>query len=228
MGIKIDTVYNMDCLELMRKMKKVLVSTRPQWCEKIVSGEKTIEVRKSAPQEVPFKCYIYCTSGKSPNVLLKDKNNCFGFGDYRNDGDGFDIANGKVIGEFICNEVDEYGYHNLPQFNSIGLPCGSYNSYIILKSDYEEMCLSYDEVKEYGEGKTLYGWHISDLKIYDKPRELSEFYRNCEKPKCEDCPYFYVVNTPNSVETYCEVNEKIPITRPTQSWCYVEESEKND
>ena len=45
-------------------MKSVLISIRPQGAEKIVSGEKTIEVRKSAPQEVPFKAYIYCTKEK--------------------------------------------------------------------------------------------------------------------------------------------------------------------
>lgn len=42
-------------------MKSVLISIRPQWCEKIASGKKTIEVRKSAPKEVPFKAYIYET-----------------------------------------------------------------------------------------------------------------------------------------------------------------------
>lgn len=46
-------------------MKCVMLSIRPKWCEKIASGEKTIEVRKSAPKEVPFKCYIYCTKAKS-------------------------------------------------------------------------------------------------------------------------------------------------------------------
>ena len=44
-------------------MKSVLISIRPQWCEKIASGEKTIEVRKTAPKKVPFKCYIYMTQG---------------------------------------------------------------------------------------------------------------------------------------------------------------------
>ena len=42
-------------------MKSVLISTRPKWCEKIASGKKTIEVRKTAPKEVPFKAYIYET-----------------------------------------------------------------------------------------------------------------------------------------------------------------------
>ena len=41
-------------------MKSVLISIQPKWVEKIVKGEKTIEVRKSRPKiETPFKCYIY-------------------------------------------------------------------------------------------------------------------------------------------------------------------------
>ena len=40
----------------------VLISIRPKWCEKIISGEKTIEVRKTRPKlATPFKCHIYCT-----------------------------------------------------------------------------------------------------------------------------------------------------------------------
>ena len=51
-------------------MKCVMLSIRPQWCEKIASGKKTIEVRKSAPKEVPFKAYIYCTSQKMDGEIL--------------------------------------------------------------------------------------------------------------------------------------------------------------
>lgn len=144
-------------------MKSVLISIQPKWCEKIAKGEKTIEVRKTAPKcETPFKCYIYMTQGK-----LKDLG-IYSEWVYKN--------RMKVIGEFICDKVDEYNFHNgLTEFNSMGLPLRIYGSYLIFADDYKSMCLSYDEVKNYGKGKTLYGWHISDLKIYDKPRNLSEF-----------------------------------------------------
>lgn len=49
-------------------MKAVLISIRPKWCEKIASGEKKIEVRKSRPKlQTPFKCYIYCTLPRYPH-----------------------------------------------------------------------------------------------------------------------------------------------------------------
>lgn len=116
------------------------------------------------------------------------------------DGHVLYTGRGQVIGEFVCDGV----YKNM--------------SY-----DCENSCVSVSELKEYANGKPLYGWHISDLKIYDKPRELSEFYRVCDFDKCDNCPHLYVENTPSSYETWCEFDEKIPITRPPQSWCYVEE-----
>ena len=45
-------------------MKSILQSIRPQYCELIAAGKKTIEVRKTRPKlDVPFKAYIYCTKG---------------------------------------------------------------------------------------------------------------------------------------------------------------------
>lgn len=43
--------------------KAVLLSIRPEWCSRIFSGLKTVEIRKTRPVSLkePFKCYIYCT-----------------------------------------------------------------------------------------------------------------------------------------------------------------------
>ena len=188
-------------------MKSVLISIRPQWCEKIASGEKTIEVRKAAPQEVPFKAYIYCTKEKKQDDIIW-AGVCGDRGKW----------NGRVIGDFICDKVDEYNFHNgLTEFNSMGLPSRIYGSYLIFADDYKSMCLSYDEVKNYGKGKTLYGWHISDLKIYDKPRELSEFSRPCSySGLCFSCKRTSFKKDGNLL-----CNTKI--TRPPQSWMRVED-----
>ena len=57
-------------------MKAVLISVQPKWVEKIASGKKTIEVRKTAPKgEVPFKCYIYVTKGKPYLYRVDDDDN---------------------------------------------------------------------------------------------------------------------------------------------------------
>lgn len=212
-------------------MKSVLISTRPKWVEKICHKigedetgkaiyEKRIEVRKTAPQEVPFKCYIYCTFPKKPAYTLwlnRGTENKF-------------LADGKVIGEFICDKVDEYNFHNgLTEFNSMGLPLRIYGSYLIFADDYKSMCLSYDEVKNYGKGKTLYGWHISDLKIYDRPKELSEFNAVCRYINEDKSCHFRKVMCPYQQFDYNEdgsiniVECSRVIIRPPQSWQYIED-----
>ena len=83
-----------------------------------------------------------------------------------------------------------------------------------------------DEAEKYGAGETVYGWHISDLVIYDKPKELSEFYRKCNGIHCRgnDCEHWkYMRANADEFEMDCDCNELPPITRPPQSWCYVEE-----
>ena len=166
--------------------KAVLISIRPKWCEKIASGEKTIEVRKTRPKlDTPFKCYIYCTQSAVELVAWG--------------------KHGKVIGEFTCDRIDRLAPAN-----------ESYGIYDIDDDYVLQTCLENGELWDYGHGTSLYGWHISDLKIYDKPRELREFKksnRDCfyadlglAKRDCSDCK-----------------NSGCFLERPPQSWCYVEE-----
>ena len=178
-------------------MKSVMISIKPRWCELIGNGKKTIEVRKTKPKcDTPFKCYIYCTK------------------DFYN----FDYMpkNGRIIGEFICDNVKEA--HFMQDFGYAGVYKGW--------NDVED-CLSNTEIYDYmGEKDILYGWRISDLVIYDKPKELDTFYRYCgDNPKCHNCEFYYSEHTEEgsyyqcvSPHEYCK-----PITRPPQSWCYVEE-----
>lgn len=192
-------------------MKAVLISIQPKWVEKIANGEKTIEVRKTAPKQVPFKCYIYCSKDNANEiVLLKNYKNRFIFGDYRNaDGHFYTIANGKVIGEFICDKIDEI----VPDYNPVTTKF--YYGYV---ADTEATCLSEEELQKYGKNKSLYFWHISDLKIYDKPKELSEFYT---KKTCNSCKKSGYESTACMYDEDCKV--PMPITRAPQSWQYVEE-----
>lgn len=194
-------------------MKDVLISIRPQWVEKIASGEKTIEVRKTAPKlETPFKCLIYCTIARKngqPLLIYKDGTVCFG--DYRNacnfNADGevdCYIGEGYVIGEFICDRIIEYNYNSLLKTYTTEMPI----------TNFTQTCLNYAEINSYGKGKPLYGWHISDLKIYERPKELKEFMPVCkyEGERCDICCF----------------NEELfggcfrTLSRPPQSWCYVE------
>ena len=179
-------------------MKSVLISIRPQWCEKIASGEKTIEVRKTAPKETPFKAYIYETKESKMRYLDHRFNSFFS-------GKSCYTDMGKVIGEFICDKVDEYTFSHYEA------------EYRVTHDEQKAMCLNQPELIRYGKGKTLYGWHISDLKIYDKPKELSEFNRQCSYAGlCFSCDRAKFTSKGDRI---CQAM----ITRPPQSWQYVEE-----
>lgn len=175
--------------------KAVLISIRPKWCEKIANGEKTVEVRKTRPKlETPFKCYIYCTMDH-PYISIS----CGELDklNYRTNTVG--RCNGKVIGEFTCDRIYELAPLNHAP------------------DDVEKQaCLTREEIVNYLKG-TGYGWHIVDLRIYDQLRELTEFRRPCPNDLyCETCA-MYSNNT-----GICN-NGALPLRRPPQSWCYVEE-----
>ncbi len=188
-------------------MKSILISIRPNWCEKIASRRKTIEVRKSAPKEVPFKAYIYATKPKrfykcgavsTSDELLWLANGKVEMGDgfkFWADGDEYQNLNGKVIGEFVCDNAERFSVGSLRSDDIEKLACLSYNEMINYFYKPEEL-----------DGKTAkqgFAWHISDLKIYDKPKELSEFISS--KPK-------------NKFRAHGD-----NLTHPPQSWIYVEE-----
>lgn len=141
-------------------MKSVMLSIRPQWCEKITSGEKTIEVRKSAPSEVPFKAYIYATKPKkfykcgamsTSDELLWLANGKIEMGDgfkFWADGDEYQCLNGRIIGEFICDKVDEFTFSHYEA------------EYRLTHVEQNATCLNQPELIRYGKGKTL-----SDMQI---------------------------------------------------------------
>lgn len=201
-------------------MKSILISIQPKRCELIANGKKTVEVRKTKPKlDTPFKCYIYCTKAKEffthggiresldnlyrlPSGEIKygysGEMMCYGEDEYNEN----NFLNGKVIGEFICNEIT----------------VAERGSYCVLpktKTMIDEL-----DLLEYADGKTVYGWHISNLVIYDKPKELNRFQkpciRDCDCGGCENAYY-----TRDYGFEGCALEEGL--TRPPQSWCYVEE-----
>lgn len=171
-------------------MKEILISIQPKWCYLIESGKKTVEVRKTRPKlETPFKVYIYETLGEKIKL-----SNCVRGTIYR--------GCGKVIGEFICDSIGG----------------GYYGDDVISENSKQKTCLTATEIADYIEDKYAYFWHISNLVIYDKPRELSEFYT---LKKCNACNGGYE-STACIYDENCKV--PVPLKRPPQSWCYVEVS----
>lgn len=176
--------------------KAVLISIRPEWVEKILSGEKTLELRKTEPKlETPFKVYIYCTNQK--NTILWNARSYIYVDDHNHN--AFDRCwNGSVVGEFVCDKIGVIwggGYLKMPE------------------SAFAGSCLNMYQIDTYLDGKDGHFWHISKLEIYDTPKKLSKFSRpfeNCIGKVCDEYGC-----------AYCENGGHIK--RPPQSWFYVEE-----
>lgn len=192
--------------------KAVLISIKPEWCALIASGKKTVEVRKNKPKiKTPFKCYIYCSDKNTsePHKLLEAHSN-----------GKIHRCNGKVWAEFVCDRIDRIvriGYSSSgksPQYHT----CVSDFRVVSAADTFRDACLSESEANAYLNGRIGYGWHISDFKIYDKPLELSNFY---VWKKCNSCRDTGYESTACCYDEACKVPAMI--TRPPQSWCYVEE-----
>lgn len=208
--------------------KGVLLSIRPNWCHYIAAGEKIVEIRKNMPKiETPFRCYIYCTkpTHEYEDLILTGPTT-------------FVFGGGQVIGEFVCDRIDP-----IHVFRD-----GAVQNWMYAETDRSG--LTYEEVAAYiGKEKTGYAWHISDLKIYDRPKPLTDFHSAkaksfdemaddnlcfyCEETDGGKAASFGTPNGPVMCEgAFCEEAyqayldyEGFTLTRPPQSWCYVEVSE---
>ena len=168
---------------------KVLASLKPYYYYLVGEGIKKIEVRKGEPKAKDWDRDVLFYMSKDEKSFaeipkeLQEK--------YRK-------HFGKVGLEFICDEIQSYTSDDIKFFTHIA----------------EESCVSKCDLLRYkGEKQYLYGWHISNLKIYDKPKELSEF-----KTLCYSCGYQTL-----GISSNCKkCSQYAPLTRPPQSLCYVE------
>lgn len=201
-------------------MKTILLPIHPEWCEKIFSGEKTIEIRKTAP-EPPFKVLSYCTRGGDYLVHMLD-NTCriYPKRDYRGyekkygkepDFMGHKL-NGKVIGEFIVEKV----YYVIP-FGLGSVIVDSDNNMVEPKTIIENSCLTEQQIVNYlGEKSQGTIWHITASELYDKPRKLNEFKR-----------WQKYTEYGNGFDHPPYGDERlVPITRPPQNWMYIQDPEE--
>lgn len=177
-------------------MKAVMLSIHPKWCCKILNGEKTVEIRKTKPKiSVPFKCYIYCTK---PSKKYQTVCGCMVLNSdelYRHPTQG--IKHGDSI-ELMC--CDDYSKNNFLNGKVIGeFTCGG-----IGKNNIEG--LKWWDMLE----------HLLKCSCL-KMSELQEYVAN---------KIFYTWSIDNLV-IYDKPKDlsEFGLTRPPQSWCYVEELE---
>lgn len=214
-------------------MNAIMKSVSPIECERIASGEQSILICKTRPKiDTSFKVYIYRTI-KNVYEIVEEYDSNFKLLRRKKTLKKF---SGEVIGEFICDEIIEIG--NYQEVD---------HSYMLWVKDVEtteklckNACMSEFEIQDYLGKNGGYGWHISDLKIYDEPKELGEFYRPlkydedgviCGTKQEMSNIYEWDCHTLFNVPDNCDctlldcpkLREFYKITRPPQSWCYVEE-----
>lgn len=169
-----------------------------------------MEIRKNRPKlETPFKCYIYCTKGQTYKRTTYLRDPLYFVGEQY-------PVNGKVFGEFVCDEIKT-------------IECNSDSHKMFCR----DACLTQDDFITYCKGQDLYGWHISNIKIYDTPKELREFYRWAgweELRPCENhkpCEYLSFDISEN--QQCCSIDYDgsdcpyIRVSKPPQSWCYIDD-----
>lgn len=192
-------------------MKAVLISIQPKWCELIALGKKTVEVRKTKPNiKMPFKVYIYCTNNGGTLHSAYDGLHYHQSYVGKND---MSCINGKIIGEFVCDKIIKLNYS-----------CGSYRCEGLDRVENDRIAsasqLSLYDMKNYLTCKDGYAWHISDLVIYDNPKELGEFEPYCDG-ECTGCKYLEWIEWYHS-----DTCMKSKLKKPPQSWRYVNEITK--
>lgn len=174
-------------------MKAVMLSIRPEWCEKIAQGRKTIELRKSKPKlELPFKCYIYFTIGCPTSAQYE-------WCDYE--------PYGKVIGEFVCDAVLSH--------------CEMANADIAeqMSCVRREKILEYSGGKEvFGWHISKLAIYDTPRPLYEFFVKCNEI---CED--CDWWEYVKVNADEFDMDCTSPLYRYKPLKRPPQSWCYVED-----
>lgn len=201
-----------------------MISIKPKWMAKILMGEKTIEIRKSkglsnAIQKLIdengyAEIYMYCTKqkilgkfikvGSRENIELFGKDTCIGINKgFEKEGD-LDLQ-GKVVAKFRCYKVEEIT-------TQMWTPIIEHE---ILKKSCLKECELFDYISSHDgtADKPFYTIHISDLKIFDRPKELSEFYKVGHYDDIDD----YFTDEKQINGKWC-----IPLKKAPQNFVYLE------
>ena len=191
-------------------MKAIILGCSPQECNRILNGDQSLLIRKiKLKDDLPIDVYIYCTKGK-PYLYRVDDDNRFELSnkarpleeEYVKD---YNASNGKVVAKFTLNKVERFD-------TRLGHPKLYIGACIsdtwCLENNYHD--------KDYN----AYAWHIDNLEIFDKSKELNEFKAYCDEDfchcyygKCPKCSHLVYED-----ENLCDKK----LTHAPKTWCYCE------
>ena len=192
-------------------MRAILISIRPEWVAKILSGEKTLEIRKTAPKcDLPIDVYIYCTQSKPYVAYINGK--LYTQSDGTGKGPAGICLNGKVVAKFTMWATDEFikGLNDLQRYCLDELD--EEPAHTPYKVVLKKACLTDEEAERYCPDQSFCAWFIDDLEIFDEPKDLSDFF---------SLPETYHHDHESMVDYY-ERKEARRLKRAPQSWQYVE------
>lgn len=198
-------------------MKAILISIKPQHLVNILNGKKSIEVRKNKAlasaienliqEEGYATIYVHCSKENHHLVKPKDYDKYLLFTKGAIAYSREHTLNGKVVCTFKCYK--EETIRSTEPLSVVGYY--TKKSTIADERDLlEKSCLSFIELDDYLKGKNGYAIHISNLIIFDTPKQLSEF-NTCNKygiPQYEfgknGCNYRHLTRAPQNF-AYVEV-----------------------
>lgn len=189
-------------------MKAILMSIKPQHATNILNGKKTIEIRKTFPEDYVGWVYIYCTKGKG---LYETTNATTKIKTYSTTpeppiyGNGYKLehlsSSGKVVARFWCDRIDKYDYYQVDEELST------------------LACVPLDQLEIYVGSGIIGAIRITKLEIFDKPKEISEFYKlGAWKVYEEQIDSSYMKRTEQEIMKSLGQT----LTRAPQSYWYIE------
>lgn len=180
-------------------MKAIMLTIRLKWFYLTYKGIKTIEVRKSAPKDFVGDVFEVVSKTNFEKDLMEIP---------ENEREFFKQFKGKVGLKFTLNKVEEISYSN--------------GIYMVWNYTTHRACITEKEMVNYLNHKKGYAWHISNLVIFDKPRELGEFHKSGWKEWCAEHPPILSLFQPK--KCYEELKQ-FEITKAPQSYQFIEVKE---
>lgn len=208
-------------------MKSIIQSHTSQEIDRIIAGKQTVKICRTAPKDTPFKVYMYMIAFKERFPLWEYATS------YMNSKGKIIDGSQKVVGEYLCKQKEVICNVATTDWKLLSGDVHERHKRFVIEAGFSEQ-----EIHTYSKGRFISCLHFSDLKIYDKPKDLHDFYRPCvdKYEYCEACQYSCVSFPPDEEEyalyhggryEYFEFICKNILTSPPHGWKYVQPLKNN-
>lgn len=201
--------------------KVMVLSVHKKYVDLTLKDEKEVEIRKKEPAKASPHKFIYETKadggrGKIVAYIYVPKYEMRFIEFYNNEYKLTRIEKSKdsIFKDKLIEHKIPYGLKDELVENLI--------------QDYSKYGLTVEELHKYAGNEKwnkYYCWHIEDKKELDREYDISEFFikGTCQLDQCVPrCPFLEKYYFEDGTEYDCVANGIKPMTRPPQSYVYVE------